>query len=500
LAEHLTVDEQKMDWSKLEKTIVESTRFLDNVVSANNYVPTVPQLREAAENVRRIGLGIMGLADTMYMMGIRYGSETAQEFSAQIIEFVRFHSMKTSIALAKERGPFVKIRGSIYDPEDLKWTPPTPLKVFTRDWERPVLDWNEVVEGIKAHGIRNGAQTTVAPTGTISTVAGVEGYGCEPVFALAYNRNVYQAAGDEKKMTLTYVSPSFQRALDMNVHDEDIKNNIIEKVALTGTCQDVNLLPDSIKDVYVVSADITPDEHILMQASIQAFIDNSISKTCNFPEGASKEDVAKVYMKGWELGCKGLTVYVAGSRQEVVLETKATQSKKEAVAVEPSVVYERPYKLQGSTYKLATPQGRAFITINKNDTRPKEVFINVGKAGSDVAALSEGLGRLISGWLMSSSDSDMTIKEIISQLVGIGGTKSIGFGKNRVSSIPDAVAKVLAEEFDITIRSNGSNIIEEKSKEVTVFSYTELCPECGNSSMVLEEGCAKCYNCGYSRC
>ena len=502
LSEHVDL-EGNLDWEGLRKTIVVSTRFLDNVVTANKYVPSVPELREAAEGVRRIGLGLMGLSDLMYSMKVRYGSSTGQELAAQIMEFIRFHSMKTSIELAIERGPFKKIEGSIYDAKNLKWEAPKPLKEFKIDFGRPVLNWQEIVDGIKLHGIRNGAQVTVAPTGTISTVAGVEGYGCEPVFALAYQRNVYQAAGDQGKLTLTYVSPAFQRALDENILDEELKKNIIEKVVLTGTCQNINQLPQEIKDVFVVSSDITPEEHILMQASIQAFVDNSISKTCNFPENATKEDVGKAYMMGWELGCKGLTVYVTGSRQEVVLETKETKDKKDASESVGAVAFSagRPYRLEGSTYKLATPQGKAFITINKDDEKkPQEVFINVGKAGSDVAALAEALGRLMSGWLRASRDSSRTVKEIVSQLVGIGGAKSVGFGKNRVSSIPDAIAKVLAEEFDISVRSNGSNIIEDDKKEISVFSYTELCPECGNASMVLEEGCVKCYNCGFSKC
>jgi len=500
LNEHLDA-EGKLDWEALRGTVITSTHFLDNVVSANNYIPQVPELREAAENVRRIGLGIMGLADAMYSVGIRYGSEDGQEFAAQIMEFIRFYSMKTSVELAQERGAFKKISGSIYDPENIQWTPPMPLKPLKKDFNRPTLNWNEIVEGIKKYGIRNGAQTTVAPTGTISTVAGIEGYGCEPAFALAYYRNVYQAAGDQQRLTLTYVSPLFQKALDKWGFDTIEKERIVTEVINKGTCQKVDGLPKEIKDIFVVSGDISPEEHILMQASIQAFVDNSISKTCNFPEGATKEDVAKAYTMGWELGCKGLTVYVTGSRKEVVLETKESKEKKEVVQAEFVYDFDRPNKLSGSTYKVQTPQGKAFITINKDvSERPVEVFINVGKAGSDVAALSEALGRLISCWLGMSRGHMRIVKEIISQLVGIGGSKSVGFGKSRVSSVPDAMAKVLAEEFDILVKHNGSNVVEPEKSEVSVFSHTDMCPECGNYSLVQEEGCIKCYNCGYSAC
>jgi ribonucleoside-diphosphate reductase alpha chain len=529
-----------LDWEELRKTVILSTRFLDNVVSANCYIPAVPEIKEAAHNVRRIGLGFMGLADLMYSMGIRYGSDEGQEFSAQISEFIRFHAMKASIELAKERGPFPKIGGSIYDPSNLKWSPPKPLRPYLRSWNRPDINWEEIVNGIRFYGIRNGATTTIAPTGTISTVAGVEGYGCEPVFALAYYRNVYQAAGDTGKMTLTYVSPSFQKAIDGFNASKEVKDKIIEEVINDGSCQHIKELPDSIRKVFAVSADISPEEHIQMQASIQAFIDNSISKTCNFPSNATKEDVAKVYMMGWELGCKGLTVYIAGSRTEVVLETKGSKDSKDTkdskevkdsnitfpeekkdmeVSIHRTSV-ERGYKLSGNTYKVKTPQGKAFITVNKDfEGKPFEVFLNVGKAGSDVSGLSEGLGRVISGWLREPHSSTDTGKEIISQLIGIGGSRSVGFGKTKISSIPDAIAKVLADEFGFKITSkestngngNGNgethevdsddeNIVTTKEKENSAFANTDVCPECGNYTLVQEEGCAKCYSCNYSHC
>jgi len=185
-----------VDWDLLRRSIYESTHFLDNVVSANTYVPVVPEVAEAAFRARRIGLGIMGLGDMMYLLGIRYGSDEGQEFAAQIMEFVRYHCMEKSIDLAEERSPFLAFDGSIYDPKQsggMKWQSPTPITPFTREWGRPSLDWEMIVSGIKEHGIRNAAQTTVAPTGTIATVCGCEGYGCEPVFALGYIRHFKDA-------------------------------------------------------------------------------------------------------------------------------------------------------------------------------------------------------------------------------------------------------------------------------------------------------------------
>ncbi len=193
-----------INWAKLQETVELATRFLDNVVDANQYVPAVPEIEEAARRARRIGLGIMGLGDLMFRCGIRYGSQEGQEFAAQIMEFVRYHAVRTSVDLARKRGPFPAIEGSIYDPENLRWRPPTPLVPYVHDFGRPALDWGSLVHGIQNHGIRNAAQTTVAPTGTIATVSGCEAYGCEPAFALAYVRHFKDGEDD---VELTYTSP-----------------------------------------------------------------------------------------------------------------------------------------------------------------------------------------------------------------------------------------------------------------------------------------------------
>ncbi|NIS79095.1 MAG: adenosylcobalamin-dependent ribonucleoside-diphosphate reductase, partial [Anaerolineales bacterium] len=279
LAQHFG-PEGTVDWSMLQRSVSQATRFLDDVVSANMYVPAVVALKEAAHRARRIGLGIMGLGDLMYHIGIRYGSVQAQEFSAQLMEFIRFHCMRESVKLAGERGPFPAIQGSIYDPDDLRWEPPRPLKPYQLDFHRPVIDWGEVVTGIKQSGIRNAAQTTVAPTGTIATVAGCEGYGCEPVFALAYYRHVDDKGSD---LRLTYTSPLFERTLLEADLDEEQRRQVIDRVLETGSCQGVDEVPEDVKEVFVVSQDINAEEHVLMQAALQSFVDNSMSKTINFP-------------------------------------------------------------------------------------------------------------------------------------------------------------------------------------------------------------------------
>jgi ribonucleoside-diphosphate reductase alpha chain len=548
LAEHCK-EHGLVDWVGLGRSVEIATRFLDDVIDANAYVPAVPQLKEAAVKARRIGLGIMGLADIMYHVGVRYGSPDGREFGAQVMEFVRFHSVRESVSLARERGAFPAIKGSIYDFEKMQWQPPLPMTPYTRQWERPVLDWVGVLEGIQKYGIRNAAQTTVAPTGTIATVAGCEGYGCEPVFALAYVRHVND---NGKDLQLTYASPRFDKALEKAGIPAEARQEIVKNVMQHGTCQDILEIPEIIRNVFVVAGDIPADEHVYMQAALQSFVDNSLSKTINFPEDATVEDVAEAYMLAWELGCKGITVYVTGSREKVVLETKATSQKKQALGV-PSgtIAYSetvvlpfgnnnngkpvseteiatqlaawheskkpRPRLLPGSTFRVETPLGKAFITVNENGGKqPFEVFINTAKAGSETAAVSEAIGRLVSYVLRLASPiaPRERLAEVVRQLSGIGGGRSLGFGPNRVRSLPDGVGQVLDEYLHDRkthqITESGEKTEPEMENDQSHFPQVEpvvipvkmgdLCPECGEATMVNEEGCRKCYTCGYSEC
>ncbi len=542
LAEHCGADGQ-VDWDGLRRSVETATRFLDDVVDANAYVPAVPQLKDAALRARRIGLGIMGLADVMYHVGARYGSPEGQEVSAQVMEFVRYHAVRASVTLARERGAFPAIKGSIYDFEDMQWQPPRPLTPYTGQWGRPALDWDGILEGIQKYGIRNAAQTTVAPTGTIATVAGCEGYGCEPVFALAYVRHVND---NGKDLQLTYASPRFDLALEKAGITGEARQEIIERVMQHGSCQDIPEVPETLRNVFVVAGDIPAEDHVHMQAALQAFVDNSLSKTINFPEDATLEDVAGAYLLAWELGCKGITVYVTGSREKVVLETKATAQKKETPAVPSGTVImpfgnngggkpvseteiatqlaawheskkPRPRLLPGSTFRVETPLGKAFITVNENGGKqPFEVFLNTAKAGSETAAVSEAIGRLISYVLRLASPITPRerLSEVVRQLSGIGGGRSLGFGPNRVRSLPDGVGQVLDEylngrkmhqvtESDAQADpepANGKGHFPQAEPAVSVKKMGDLCPECGEATMVNEEGCRKCYTCGYSEC
>ncbi len=511
LAQHFGQD-GTVDWPMLQKCVELSTRFLDNVVEQNAYVEAIPQLKQAAFQARRIGLGIMGLADLMYFVGVRYGSEKGQEFAGQVMEFIRYHAMLTSVELAKERGPFEAILGSIYDMENMSWQPPQPMAPFSRHFGRPALDWEKVVKGIRRHGIRNAAQTTIAPTGTIATVSGCEGYGCEPVFALAYIRHVNDNGND---LELNYTSPLFEQALSEAGMDLQTRDKIIEQVIAQGHCQDIQAIPKNIREVFVVSGDINAEEHVRMQAALQAFVDNSLSKTINFPAGAEAADVATAYHLAWQLGCKGITVYVTGSRETVVLETHATAAEKSAeeTAFWNETKKPRPDILTGHTYQVATPLGKTFVTINDYEgNQPFEVFVNTAKAGSETAAVSEAIGRLSSYVLRLASPVPPRerLKEVLRQLSGIGGGRSLGFGPNRVRSLPDGVSQALANYLENTkakgteVSANGkhqvSNVFDEKPENPGVLIKGDLCPECGQAAVINEEGCRKCYNCAFSEC
>jgi ribonucleoside-diphosphate reductase alpha chain len=537
-------DKQTIRWDELQKSVKTAVIFLDDVINANHFVPAVPQLKENALRARRIGLGMMGLADLMFHVGVRYGSSDGQELASQVIEFIRFHAMQTSIELAKERGAFPAIKGSIYDPENITWQVPHPLMEYQHDWGRPELNWEIILDGIQKHGIRNAAQTTIAPTGTIGTVAGCEGYGCEPLFALAYTRHVND---NGKDLALTYASPLFEQALVKNGTSEEKRKEIIDLVMRTGSCQKIDNLPEDIRHIFVVSQDINAEEHVRMQAAMQAFVDNSLSKTINFPADASQEEIANAYILAWKLGCKGITVYLTGSREKEVLETAITVENKEVHELitplnpeydqvwlkeseyQPRMWSEakkpRPRFLPGQTFGIETPVGKTFVTINENGHRqPFEVFINTAKAGTDVAADSEAIGRLISYILRISSpiEPSQRLQEVWRQVNGLGGGRTLGFGPNRVRSLPDGVAQVLAEYMEnraehitslreesepaaqlFTEESELGNINHnswEKARDQQTIKIGDICPECGQAAVINEEGCRKCYACGYSEC
>jgi ribonucleoside-diphosphate reductase alpha chain len=333
-------------------------------------------------------------------------------------------------------------------------------------------------------------------------------------------------------------------ALEKAGIDSQSRQEIFEEVMKHGTCQGIPAVPEEIQRVFVTAGDVTAEEHVRMAGALQAFVDNSISKTINFPEGATVDDVSRAYMLAWELGAKGITVYVTGSRDKVVLETHATAGKKQAEAIAPlekslpvppeqKLIWHdtkkpRPRTLQGTTFTVDTPLGKAFVTVNANGgNQPFEVFINTSKAGSDTAAVSEAIGRLISYVLRLASPIAPVdrLREVVTQLTGIGGGRSLGFGPHRVRSLPDGVGQVLDEYLHtrdgepknhelvsggFTPPSTGGNGHgsgngngnghHDAPVHAPMLKIGDLCPECGEAAVVNEEGCRKCYACGYSEC
>jgi ribonucleoside-diphosphate reductase alpha chain len=477
--------ESRIDWAKLERTVKLATRFLDNVITVNKF--PLPEIEEATLKTRKIGLGVMGFADMLIALGIPYDSEEAEALASKIMEAINYWSKEASVELAKERGSFPAFEGSIYAqgklpiPMTNDQIPMTKVQSATCN---PQFDWNDLIERIRKHGIRNATTTTIAPTGSIGIIAGASG-GIEPIFALAYTR---RHVLDED--VLPEVNPLFEKvAKERGFYSRELMTKIAEK----GSCQGLSEVPEDVQRVFVTAHDISPEWHVRMQAAFQRWVCASIAKTINMPNEASREDVREAILLAYKLGCKGVTVYRDRSRQEQVLTKGAAEA-----ARPPAVVRPRPQALSGVTYRIPTPLGTAFITVNENGVgQPFEVFANVGKAGSDTAAVAEAMGRLISLCLRLPSPLSPRerMQEVVDQLVGIGGGRPLGFGPNRVRSLPDAIAQVLARHL---------GLIEKKpipaQLELPLAGIGDLCPECGQATFVEEEGCRRCYSCGFTVC
>ena len=493
---------REVDWEKLKKVTAIATRFLDDVIEVNPY--PLAQIRQTVLGIRRIGLGIGGWADMLIELGIPYDSEEALSFAEKIMKTIQDEAVSTSKKLARERGPF----------------PLWPISIYRKEAPR-----------------RNSTVTTIAPTGTISIIAGSSS-GIEPLFAIAFQHIVRDKHLDRK---LSFVNPKFEEiAREKGFWSEEIKTKVAEK----GVIRDIEGIPQEIRALFGTAHEIDPEWHVRVQAVFQKYTENAVSKTINLRHDASVDDIKKAYLMAWETNCKGITVFRDGSKDAQVLNLGLKeQEKKEEESSEPLKV--RPFKVIGSTYKLQTPVGNAFITINQDESGdPLEIFINVGKAGSDVAAMAEALGRTISTALRfrgSLSAKDRAY-EIAKQLSGIGGRRSVGFGPNKIRSLPDAISAALSSHYGFKVNGNGNHsILEigsgaalaasnvagavmaavlpspkgtgqaplESLNDPTTASASfneaqaaigDICPSCGASSLVYEEGCSKCYSCGHSEC
>lgn len=490
--DHTSPELRGVNWEKLERITKLSVRFLDDVIERNP-IP-LDRIQDTVNQIRRIGLGIGGWADMLVELGIRYDSEEAIALAEKVMKFINDKGHEASQELAVERGAFPLWPESIYKDE------------------KP---------------IRNCTVTTIAPTGTIGHIAGTS-QGVEPFFGIAFKHYVKTNAIER---SLYYLNSLFEEAATgQSWYTDEIK----EKIAEQGTVEHIEEVPEELRKLFRTAHDIDPEWHVRTQAAFQKYTDNAVSKTINLPNNATTEDIKRAYIQAYETGCMGITVYRDGCKEVQVLNLGTKEKTAEKMAgravIAPSGLtrlQERPQRLYGATYRMDTPVGHAFVTINSGeDGSPFEVFINVGRAGTDVAADAEAMGRLISMGLRipSSLSSGQVMVQVIDQLRGIGGSNHVGFGTNKIKSLADAVAKALEEhinqkggqpkEIAETMDLTGSNKNNEQKSSSSLPRFLEigteklnpkkskgdLCPSCGAAALVFEEGCSKCYACGFSKC
>ena len=451
--------EWSIDWEEMERVVRLAVRFLDDVIEMNPY--PLPQIDETVKSNRRIGLGIMGWADLLFTLGIPYDSQEAIDLADRLMLFVKQTSHDQCGKLAEERGPFPNWNHSIYR---------------------------------NVRPMRNSTVTTIAPTGTISMIAGCSS-GIEPIFALAFQHRVKNPDGER---VLTFVNETFERLAKQHGFFSDA---LMQEIVRRGTLHGIPGLPEAANRVFKTSHEIGYEWHVRHQAAFQRSTDNGVSKTINLPNDASEEDVANAYRLAWELGCLGITVFRDGCKGEQVLHVGIKDKPAAAPAASgPVVVKPRPHSLSGRTYRSETPIGTAFITVNETgDAEPFEVFVQVGKGGSDTMAVAEALGRLISLTLRlpSPMSPQRRLEEVISQLSRIGGAQPLGFGKGKVLSLPDALARTLAEHTGQLKPSSEAPPVARGNDQRRIG---DLCKECGQATFVYEEGCKKCLSCGYNEC
>lgn len=437
-----------VDWKKLRETVHNAVHFLDNVIEANNY--PLQQIHEMTHANRKIGLGVMGWADMLILLGIPYSSDEAVKLGKKVMKFINDEGHLASQELGRKRGSFPNFKGSIFDKKG-------------------------------APQQRNATITTIAPTGTISIIANASS-GVEPLFAVSYIRTVMD------KNVLVEVNPIFEKiAKRRGFYSEEL----MKKIAEHGTVQDIAEIPADVRAVFVTSHEIAPEYHIQMQAAFQLYTDNAVSKTVNFSNSATIEDVEKVYMLAYETGCKGVTIYRDGSRDEQVLSTGKKEEQATVVTTpvedeKKAIKRERPKALKGCTHQMQTGCGPLYITINEDKNGLFELFTTMGKAGGCAASQSEAIGRLVSlAWR-----SGIQARQVIKQLLGISCHCPSGFGDNRVTSCADAVAKAIQNHM----LDNGYDIDTEVATQ-----ERGACPECGGI-VEHEGGCSVCHVCGYSEC
>ena len=478
----------EIDWERLRFVTRAATRLMDNVVDKFEF--PVPQVTELARKNRRLGLGIMGFGDMLYQLQVRYDSEEGVAIAEEVMGFIQEESRQMSEELAEEKGVFPNYDKSIF-----------------------------AAQGVKR---RNAALTTVAPTGSISMMFDASS-GVEPNFALAYIKQ------DKDGQQYPYLNQYFEAALDKFELAEEEKEYIMKTMIEKGTIQGIANIPEEIRSTFVVAMDISGEAHMKMQAAFQRHVENSISKTINFPNSATKEDVAECFIMAWKFGCKSATVYRDGSRtiqilnvgaaDKIVSTTESPDVYKADIAVadkvenvqqpqdRPGVIpRKRPEVMSGKTYRIKTGYGSLYVTINDDERGlPFEVFATIGKSGGFFQEQSEAICRLIS----LSLRSDIRVEEVIKKLKGIRGPMPVFTEKGTILSLPDAIGTILEEHSkgakvidDLVDRPESQEVFafaKEEDQSIADFGFMPGCPECG-TPLVMAEGCISCRGCGFSRC
>ncbi len=462
----------EVDKEKLASIISTAVHMLDNVIDMNDY--PIREIEDMSHATRRIGLGVMGFSDLLVQLGIPYNSDEALRVAEDVMSFIQRQTNEASAKLAEDRGVFPAWEGSVYNNPDLG-------------------------------PIRNSAPTTIAPTGTISIISGCSS-GIEPLFALSYVRNVMD------NTRLVEGNPFFEAVAKK---EGFYSRQLMEEVSETGSLAHVQAeVPQWVKDVFVTSHDISPEWHVKMQAAFQRYTDNAVSKTINFPNSASVENIAGAYMLAYELGCKGITTYRDGSKENQVLSAGESDKSGDSIpgaessAPEPASLTltprARPQEMRGITERIRTGHGTMYITINFDEDKPFEVFTTLGKAGGCDSAQLEAISRLVSLALRSGID----MREIVEQLRGITCCPAWDNG-TLVRSAPDAVALALAGHANSESRPDemqeGSQLkLLPESKERPKWDLEganpkSRCPDC-TSLLIYQEGCLMCAGCGWNKC
>jgi len=482
LAEFVEADGHDLDWEELENTVELAVRFLDDVIEVNTFPMGVPKLREINLKTRRIGLGVMGFADMLIKRGIPYDSPAALGLAEQVGHFIKSSALVTSAKLAEERGAFPEYKESAWYKGDLKQT------LIDLDIDTEI-------------GIRNSSVTTIAPTGSISRIAGTSS-GIEPHFDLAWKSNVIWE-GVHKSQLQLYDCPRIIRETLKGDNEEAIKElaESADESVRFSILRRYGLDPN----LFRTAMQIEPEAHVRIQAVWQRYTTNSVSKTINMKEEATKGDISDAFMLAYDLGCKAITIYRNNSKAVQVLQSGSSDTIDRFGDPDKN----RPKKLFGETTKIATGHGTLYATINSGNSHPTEVFLNLGKAGGCVNTFTEALGRVLSTALSSGIDPNL----LAEQLQGISCPHTAFSDGQTVTSVPDALGKILAEYEPPMVHQNwgtpshkedlSSNLqLNGNQPSIPMLPGSQngnLCPRCGDS-LVHQEGCAICRACAYSEC